>query len=243
MRTALDAGEVQVALGKATERFVQCARLSRIAQHEQERSLDGGSVIRFRKFWQFNCGLLDRVETREVYARQVFEPLLENVKAIELGGVSACDSANVLVAALGDFFGTACGIVKSSALDVRVLAEKAAALRETLRMAQHFGEVFDLCARQCAKRMFNLQLDFGNNRVTPLVKQVVVVVNGTGGRVLDRNGAAIDNACLDALENLFEGVHRHDFDIVTEKMICGTFTVGSATALKCDFLHSAKYKK
>ena len=136
MRTAFDAGEVQIALGKATEGFVQSARLAGIVQHEQECSLDGRlACIACRKFRQFNCGFLNGVKTREVHARQVFEPLFENVKTIELGGISACDSAYMLVAALGDFFGAACGIVECSTLDVRVLSEKAAALCKALRVA------------------------------------------------------------------------------------------------------------
>ena len=94
-----------------------------------------------------------------------------------------------------------------------------------------------------AERMFNLQLDFGDNRVPPLEKQVVVVVNGTCCRIFNRDGATVNGSRLDALKNLFESIHRNHFDVVPEEMVCGTFTVGSATPLKCDFLHSGKYKK
>ena len=91
--------------------------------------------------------------------------------------------------------------------------------------------------------MGNLQLDLGHDRQPPLVKQVVVVIDGTCGRVLYRNGASVNDTCFNALENLFERVHRHDFDIVSEQVVGGTFAIGPATALKCDFLHSMKYKK
>ena len=86
--------------------------------------------------------------------------------------------------------------------------------------------------------MRNLQLDFAHDGVAPLVQQVVVVVDGTCGGVLDGDGPAVNRAGLDALENLFERVHWDDFDIVSEQVVGGTFAVGPATALECNFLHA-----
>ena len=91
--------------------------------------------------------------------------------------------------------------------------------------------------------MRNLQLDFAHDGVTPLVQQVVVVVDGTRGGVLYGDGPTIYGAGLDALENLFERVHRDDFDIVSEQVVGGAFAIGPATALKCDFLHGRKDSK
>ena len=54
---------------------------------------------------------------------------------------------------------------------------------------------------------------------------------------------AIYGAGLDALENLFECVHRDNFDIVSEQVVGGAFAIGPATALKCDFLHGRKDSK
>ena len=79
--------------------------------------------------------------------------------------------------------------------------------------------------------------------MAPLVQQIVVVVDGARSGVLDGDGPAVHGAGLDALENLLEGIHRDDFDIVSEQMIGGAFAVGPATALKCDLLHGGKDSK
>ena len=237
MRTALDAGEVQVALGKAAERSMQCAGPAGIAQHEQQCRLD------LACFGEGVRHLLDGVKPGEIHPRQVLDALGQNVEAIELAGVGARNRAYGFIATLRDFFGTACGVVESRALDVRVAPEKAAALGKALRVAQHFLDVLEFCPGESAKAVRNLQLDFAHDGVAPLVQQIVVVVDGTRGGVFDGNGPAVHGAGLDALENLLEGVHRDDFDIVSEQMVGGAFAVGPATALKCDLLHSGKDRK
>ncbi len=237
MRAALDAGEVQVALGKATECCMERTGSAGIAQHEQQSRLD------FARFGEGVRHFLDGIKPGEVHPRQVLDALGQNVEAIELAGVGARDRAYGFIATLGDFFGTACGVVESRALDVRVAPEKAAALGKALRVAQHFLDVLEFCPGESAKAVRNLQLDFAHDGVAPLVQQIVVVVDGTRGGVFDGNGPAVHGAGLDALENLLEGIHRDDFDIVSEQMVGGAFAVGPATALKCDFLHSGKDRK
>ena len=237
VRAALDAGEIQVALGKATERSMQCAGPAGIAQHEQQRRLD------LACFGERVRHLLDGVKPGEVHPRQVLDALGQNLETVELAGVGASDSAYGFIATLRDLFGAACCVVERRALDVLVASEKAAALREPLRVAQDFFKVFDFHSGQCAQAVRNLQLDFAHDGVAPLVQQIVVVVDGTRGGVLDGDGPAVHGAGLDALENLLEGIHRNDFDIVSEQVIGGAFAVGPATALKCDLLHSGKDRK
>ena len=237
MRAALDAGEVQVALGKATECCMQCTGPAGIAKHEQQSRLD------FACFGEGVRHFLDGIKPGEVHPRQVLNALGQNVEAIELAGVGARDRAYGFIAALGDFFGTASGVVERCAFDVWVAPEKAAALGKALRVAQHFFDVLEFCPGECAKTVRNLQFDFAHDGMAPLVQQIIVVVDGTRGGVFDGDGPAVHGAGLDALENLLEGIHRDDFDIVSEQVIGGAFTVGPATALKCDFLHDGKDRK
>ena len=150
MRAALDAGEVQVALGKAAERSMQRARPAGIAQHEQQSRLD------LACFGERVRHLLDGVKPGEVHPRQVLDALGQNFEAVELAGVGAGDSAYGFIATLRDLFGAACGVVERRALDALVAAEKAAALCEPLRVAQDFFQVFDLDSGQSAKAMRNL---------------------------------------------------------------------------------------
>ena len=138
---------------------MQCAGLARIAQHKEKRRLDGS---RFRERVR---RLLDGVKPGEVHPRQVLYTFGQDIQAVELAGVGARDRAYGFIATLGDFFGAACGIVERGALDFRVAPEKAAALRKALRVAQHFLDVGELCSRERAKAVRNLQLDFAHDGV------------------------------------------------------------------------------
>ena len=145
MRAALDAGEVQVALGKTAERGMERTGLAGITQHEQQGRLDGPV------FGKRICHLLDGVKPGEVHPRQVLDSFGQNLEAVELAGIGARDRAYGFIATLGDFFGATGGIVERGALDVLVASEKAAALGEPLRVAQDFFQIFNLDSGEGAK--------------------------------------------------------------------------------------------
>ena len=178
-----------------------------------------------------------------IHPRQVLYTFGQDIQAVELAGVGARDRAYGFIATLRDFFGASGCIIECGTFDFRVAPEEPAALRKPLRVAQHFFQVRKLCPGECAQAVRNLQLDFAHDGVTPFVQQIVVVVDGTRGGVLYGDCSAVHGAGFDALENLFERVHRDDLDVVSEQVVGGAFAIGPATALKCDFLHNAKCSK
>ena len=183
--------------------------------------------------WRF----LDSVETCEVRSLQVFKPRLQDVQIINFGGVGTCDSAFVQSLAPGEFFGGTCCIECRNCLDLRIFCKEPGTLGKCLRVTVDPLEVGKLNARHDAQGVLNAQHDFAHDAVTPLVKQVVVCLDGSCGRILDGDSSAVSFAGFYRLVDFLESVHRECFDIFAEQIMCGTVAVGTLAALECNLFH------
>ena len=132
--------------------------------------------------------------------RVIFHAFDQHHTAIDIGRLHAGDGSRVPVAQLDDLLHGAGGVVKRDGLDAEMLLKEAAALRQRHRVGVDALDFLQVAARHADDMMLDPDhgLAFDEHRM--LAQQVVVLHNGSGERVLDRNHDRVDFAFAQAIE-------------------------------------------
>ena len=132
----------------------------------------------------------DREKPRDVVV-VVLDAGAERLEAEQRAGALGRDRRRVAALLVAHHLGAARGVVGGDRFDVLERRAGTRALRERLRMRQHPPHVLEPHARQRQQVVDDRHLHFADDRQFALDEQVVVAVNRSADRVLDRHDAEV----------------------------------------------------